>query len=153
MSIRLQSNIFFSKESLLGQLFEPHPLHSIFSEHKQPSRSHLVFSSSRFIIHIHNLQFSTSSQLYISYPHGKTISKPFLDLFSTIGLSLLIIYLIIRTFLSHAGILFILCTHSKVFLAFNCSIIHCACFLCSTILSKSSLYLQDNYSVYHLLAG
>ena len=54
-------HFLFSQKSLSGQLFESHPLHPIFSEHKQHARPHLAIPSSRFMRHLHNSQFSLLS--------------------------------------------------------------------------------------------
>ena len=42
------------------------------------------------------------------------------------------------TSIAHARMLFIFCTHSKAFSDFNCSVVSCDCFICSTSLSKRS---------------
>ena len=59
--------------------------------------------------------------------------------------------------LAHTCMLFILPTHSQTFSAFSCSVIPCACFICSMILSNRSepvlLCQPDNCSACHSLAN
>ena len=49
--------------------------------------------------------------------------------------------------------LFIFCTHSKAFSDFNCSVMSCDCFICSTSLSKRSSACLSTVSYTHLVWG